>query len=228
MLKKLLGKLTGARRNAAIFAAAAVAALLVFPVANAAVNDGAKFRREYESLNGQTAPDGEHTYKTVAVPKNIQFKYVDAEGAKKLLSSGSGVLYMGFPECPWCRTLLPALTDAYRESGHKGQIYYYNGLADRDVKSLSENGDIVTEEEGLPAYRDLVAALYGFLSPYKGLEDDSIKRIYFPTTVFFKNGSVTSAHLTTVPTQESGYDALSDAEYQTLKNELIEKFNAIK
>ena len=189
--------------------------------------DARKFKHEHEVMNGQTTPDGEHTYKPLDIPEKNPFVYVDAEGAKAILASGSGIVYMGFPECPWCRTLLPALIDALRESKYKGKVYYYNGLADRDVRKLGDDGVIVVEQEGLPAYHEMVGMLYDRLGPYKGLNDDSIRRIYFPTTVFVKNGVVKSVHLTTVDSQESGYDALTDEQYGELKNALIEKIKGM-
>ena len=198
-----------------------LAASLAFTACSAAENDAARFKHEYEVLNGQTNLSGEHTYRTLSIPKKNPFVYVDGEEAKTLLTSESGIMFMGFPECPWCRTLLPALIAAVQESGYKGKVYYYNGLEDRDVLRLDEDGNIVTEDEGQPIYHELVKILYDHLGPYAALNDDSIRRIYFPTTVFFKDGVVMSAHLATVDSQEKGYDPLTDAQFTELKNELI-------
>jgi len=211
-----------------IIASAVIIATLLCAAACAPGGDAANFKREHEILNGQTTPDGEHTYKSVDIPANNKFKYTDGEGAISLLASGSGILYMGFPECPWCRTLLPTLIEAAGESGYKGDIHYYNGLDDRNVMSLDDDGNIVAEKEGERAYLDLVDLLYDYLTPYRGLNDDSLKRIYFPTTVFYKDGAVSSVHLVTIDSQESGYDALTDQQYAELKDVLIGKINAIK
>ena len=194
---------------------------------NTAADGAPIFKQEYEILNGQTTPDGEHIYKEVIIPPEIPFIYTDGEGAKELLTSGSGALFMGFPECPWCRTLLPALVSAYAKSGYNGAIYYYNALEDRDTLSLSDDGDIVVEEEGKPVYHDLVAILYDHLMPYSGLNDDSIRRIYLPTTVFVNNGEITAVHLTTIDSQESGYDVLTGEQYAELENLLLDEFNSI-
>lgn len=190
--------------------------------------DAAAFKHEYEVLNDQTTPDGEHAYKHIEIPENNPFVYTDGEGAKAQLGSGSGVLYMGFPECPWCRTLMPALIAAYEESGYNGPIYYYNARDDRDALSLSDDGEIMTEDEGKQVYHDIVKILYDRLMPYKGLNDETIKRIYLPTTVFYKDGAVSSVHLTTIDSQESGYDVLTEAQFAELKKSLLDKFNAIK
>ena len=204
-----------------------LAALLALNACDASENDAARFKREYEVLNGQTSLSGENIYQTLDIPKKNPFVYVDGEEAKALLTSESGIMFMGFPECPWCRTLLPALVAAVQESGYKGKVYYYNGLDDRDVLRLDEEGGIVTEDKGQPVYHDLVEMLYDHLNPYAGLNDDSIRRIYFPTTVFFKDGVVMSAHLTTIESQESGYDPLTDAQYAELKNALIAQCDSV-
>jgi len=202
-------------------------------------NDAAEFKHEYEALNGQTAPDGEHVYKSIAIPADNPFIYIEGEGVINTLApggdasagagagGGAGVIFMGFPECPWCRTLLPALISACEKSGYAGPIHYYNALADRDVLKLSDDGEIVTVEAGAQVYHDLVVILYNHLSPYKGLNDDTIKRIYLPTTVFYKDGVITSVHLTTIESQESGYDELTDAQFAELENRLIEEFRAL-
>jgi len=206
---------------------AAILGLAVIAASCSANKDGAKFKQEYEVLNGQTTPDGAHIYKQVEIPVKNPFEYVDGETAKTLITSKTGVLYMGFPECPWCRTLLPALIAAYNDSGYKGRIYYYNALDDRDSLSLSDTGEIVTDKPGAQVYHDLVKILYNYLGPYKGLNDPTIKRIYLPTTVFFKNGAVTAVHLTTIDSQKDGYDVLTDEQFNELKNKLVDEIKTV-
>ena len=36
---------------------------------------------------------------------------------------GTGIIYFGFPECPWCRNAVPVLLDAAEEVGIE-KIYY--------------------------------------------------------------------------------------------------------
>lgn len=189
-----------------------------------AESDAEKFKHEYEIMNGQATLDGEHVYKDITIPEDNSFVYVDGARAVELLEGESGVLYMGFPECPWCRTLLPALIEAQAASGYEGNIYYYNALQDRNVLRL-EDGEIVTDEAGTAEYHALVEMLKDHLGPYEGLQDDSIKRIYLPTTVFFKDGAVLSVHLDTLDSQASGYDDLTEDEYKSLVDALFEQFS---
>ena len=189
---------------------------------------GAAFKHEHEILNNQVTLDGENVYKEVIIPEDFPVVYVDGEAANALLSEESGILYLGFPECPWCRTLLPAFIAAIEESGYAGTIYYYNALADRDVLILSDDGEIVVDKEGADAYHELVTKLYDHLMPYKILNDPAIRRIYFPTTVFFRDGKVASVHLTTIDSQENGYDSLTEEQFEELKGMLIGEISTIQ
>ena len=58
------------------------------------------------------------------------FVYRTAEEVIKLIKHGTGVLYLGFPECPWCQTYSKYLNEVAKEVG-VDKIYYYNILEDR-------------------------------------------------------------------------------------------------
>ena len=60
--------------------------------------------------------------------------------------NSSGVIYFGFPECPWCRNAVSVLLDAASETGID-KIYYMNNRDDRDIQSLKD-GKISIEQAG--------------------------------------------------------------------------------
>ena len=192
-------------------------------------SDAARFRKENEILNGQVSRDGQNYHKTLSIPRRNPFVFVDGYQVYDMLTTPgrSGIIYMGFPECPWCRALLPSLIDAVRESGWRGSVYHYNGLADRDILRLDDYGEIEVLQEGQQIYHQLVELLYDYLGPYIGLEDETIKRIYFPTTVFFRDGVVTSVHLGTIPSQTNGWEGLNDEQAAELKEVLIAQIREI-
>ncbi|MCL2420420.1 MAG: hypothetical protein FWD03_01050 [Defluviitaleaceae bacterium] len=204
--------------------------IFIFVSACAASNseDAERFKHEHEILNDQATPDGEHTHKTMHIPANNPVVYVDGEGARDIIASGTGIIYMGFPECPWCRVLIPILLDAVQEAGWRGNVYHYNGRADRDFLRLDDYGEIEVVEPGEPIYHELVAMLFDYLGPYVGLYDDDIRRIYFPTTVFVRDGNITSVHLGTLPTHINGREPLNEADTEELKNALIQQINALQ
>lgn len=84
------------------------------------------------------------------------------------LTTGSGVLYFGFPECPWCRILLPSLLQVAEDTNQT--VYYYNPKEIRNSISLDETtGELVVEKETLPEYQILLDTMKDILPVYDGL-----------------------------------------------------------
>lgn len=173
----------------------------------------ARFKLEYESFNGQKSEDGKE-YVKVNIDKDNKIVYADYDTVFDILD-GTGVIYFGFPECPWCRNAIPVLLDAASETGID-KIYYLNNKDDRDTKVL-KNGKIITEKEGTSNYNKLLKKLKDKVSVYEGLEDDSVKRLYYPTVIFVKNGEITDYIEGTVQSQKDPYKPLNTKQKQELK-----------
>ena len=174
------------------------------------------FSSEYAALNGQITEDGLHQYAAVTLPQDHPFIYAEFNEIVRTLTEGTGVIYLGFSECPWCRCLIPALEQAYRDSGSSGKILCYNALEYRDVRTLDENGNIITEKPATEEYEELVQLLYDHLGPYEGLNDPAIRRIYFPTVVFVRDGEILSVHCSTLEEQTNPYVPLTDEQFDAL------------
>ena len=56
--------------------------------------DAEKFAKEYTTIT-------EDNY----------FVYKDSKEIIKILENGTGVVYLGFPECPWCQAYVPMLNE---------------------------------------------------------------------------------------------------------------------
>lgn len=54
-----------------------------------------------------------------------KFVYATAEQVIDLLETGKGLVYLGFPECPWCQQYVIYLDEVAREQNFN-KIYYYN------------------------------------------------------------------------------------------------------
>ena len=173
-----------------------------------------RFKLEYESLNGQKTADNK-TYINVNIPKDNNIVYADYNKVFEILD-GTGVIYFGFPECPWCRNAIPVLLNAAKDSG-VDKIYYLDNVDDRDTKALKD-GKVVTEKEGTSNYNKLLKKLGDKASVYDGLNDDSIKRLYFPTVVFVKNGQIVDYVEGTVDSQNDPYKPLTKKQSQELKS----------
>ncbi len=178
-------------------------------------NDALQFKKEYESLNGQKNASGTE-YLETKIDSDNKMYYASFDEIMDLLDHGTGVIYFGFPECPWCRNAAPILVEAANETTIN-KIYYFNALSMRDTKKLDENGNIVTEKEGTEEYYQLLDALSSVLGPYSGLNDDTILRLYFPTVVFVKDGTIVGMHEGTLDSQDNPYVALNMEQKEELK-----------
>lgn len=123
-------------------------------------------------LNNKKETDGERFAKEYTeVGEDNVFVYRDADEVIKLLEHGTGVVFIGFPECPWCQTYAKYLNEVAKEVGID-KIYYYNILEDR-----KNNTDV---------YKKMV----GMLEDYLQYDDEGNARIYVPNVSFHVNGEI--------------------------------------
>lgn len=168
------------------------------------------FKQEYEELNDNDK------YIDVEIPSDNPIVYSSYDEIEDIITEGTGVIYFGFPECPWCRNAVPQLIEAAKEVG-LDKIYYFNALEIRDIKELDENGNIITEKDGTEEYYKLISLLYDHLEEYDGLNDKTIKRLYFPTVTVVKNGEVIGNHIGTVDSQDDPSIPLNESQIEELK-----------
>lgn len=105
------------------------------------------------------------------VDKDNVYVYKSINEIINVLSNGTGIVYLGFPECPWCQRYVVYLNILAKEYNVK-EIYYYN------IKDARSNN---TKE-----YQKIVEILNDLL-PY---DDNGNKKVFVPTVVFVKNGKV--------------------------------------
>lgn len=184
------------------------------------LTDALKFKQEYEKLNSNSK------LPKVIIDDDNVIKYITFEDVRMILEGGTGVIYFGFPECPWCRNMVPVLLEAADITGIDN-IYYYNALDIRDKKSLDENGNIITEKEGTDEYKYIISKLNNYLGEYKGLNNPTIKRLYFPTVLFVYEGEVVDIHIGTIESQTDPYITLSQEQVDELKNIYIEGIHKV-
>lgn len=184
--------------------------------------DEEKFENEYESLNDVKKDDNTNKYVYIDILKANKMKYSNYDEISKSLKNETCIIYFGFPECPWCRRTLPVFLETISEY-NIDKIYYFNALSIRDKKHLDENGIIVTDKEGTEEYHKLVELLKDFLGPYDGLNDSTIKRLYFPTYVFVKDGKIIGTQIGSVDSYTSTKEDMTNEQKQELK-EVFENY----
>ena len=118
--------------------------------------DAKRFSREYQTVD-----------------KNNVFTYRTFEEIENILKHGTGVIYLGFPECPWCQAYVKYLNEVAVDNDVE-KVYYYNILNDR-----KENND---------NYKALVK----ILDEYLKYDNEGNKRIYVPAVISVKEGEILS------------------------------------
>lgn len=106
---------------------------------NKEISDATKFQNEYKEV----AKDNVFVYRSVKEIINI-------------MEHGTGVVYLGFKECPWCQYYVKYLDEVAKTVGVT-KIYYCDVLLERknntkEYQQLIEllNGHLQNNNEGLP------------------------------------------------------------------------------
>lgn len=156
-------------------------------------NDAKRFNEEYSELN--IGNDNPMVYKT-------------DEEIIDILKNGTGIIYFGFPECPWCKSAIPVLIDIANKMDID-EIYYFN------PKEIRENNT--------DTYKEIVNLLGDNLT----VDETGNKRLYVPDVYFVSGGKIVGHHFKTVDSQiNPGENPLTDEQKEELTNifkELIEK-----
>lgn len=119
-----------------------------------AVSDMEKFSAEYHE-----------------VAKNNVFVYRNIDEIINILEKGTGIVYLGFPECKWCQRYTKYLNEVAMDMGIS-KIYYYNIREDRKLNT--EN------------YQKIVSILENYLQN----DEEGNKRIYVPSVIALKKGEI--------------------------------------
>ena len=189
--------------------------------------DAIKFKKEYESLNDTKVNNKK--YKKVEINKNNPIKYSNYDEIIDVIKNKTGVIYLGFPECPWCRNAVPVLLDVARNN-NIDTIYYLNILNERDSYVVKDGkieyakDDKGNDIKGTDGYLKLLNVLDKELEDYviefEGKEyNTNSKRIYAPTVIFVREGKVIGLHVSTVSSQTDPYKDLTKKQYKELYDE---------
>ncbi len=118
------------------------------------IKDNIKFSKEYTEVSSDNV-----------------FEYKTIDEIIKIMENGTGVVYLGFPECPWCQAYVKYLNEVAKEVGIE-KIYYFNIFEDR--KNNTEK------------YQKIVSLLTGELQ----YDNEGNERIYVPNVSFHINGEL--------------------------------------
>ena len=179
-----------------ILLGAILVGIMTFGIYQYLKSDGEKFKAEYEALNNENV--------NINISKNNPIKYVTLDEVFDIIQNKTGVIYFGFPGCPWCRNMIPVLFEAAKNN-NIDTIYYFNP---RNVIK-SDNDE----------YNKLKEILNEYLSE----DENGQKVLYVPDVYFIKDGKIVGHHLGTVDSQADPTISLTEEE----KNELLDIFNEL-
>ncbi|MBP3899693.1 hypothetical protein J6D24_02755 [Candidatus Saccharibacteria bacterium] len=128
--------------------------LIIYTIIGSRGTDASRFAAEYSNVS-----------------KDNAFVYRTGDEIVDILEHGTGVVFLGFPSCPWCQAYAGYLSEIANEKG-LDTISYYNIEDDR-----SNNTEL---------YQKLVS----ILTPYLQYDDAGQRRIYVPNVTFVVDGKI--------------------------------------
>lgn len=155
-----------------------------------ALSDAAKFKQHYS----QVADDN-------------RFVYVSPSEIKQIFEHGSGLVFLGFKECPWCQKLAPMIDEAAKAEGLT-KVYYM------DIRQARANND--------ETYQMLVDKLKGHLAK----DGSGNPRIFVPDVTALRDGKIVGRFLPETSIDDKG---LTPGEYWTTERraDAIKQLRAI-
>lgn len=176
--------------------------------------DASNFKSEYESFNGKENDNGKK-YRKLDIETENPFVYKKAEDIVKMMDNKeSFVVYFGFAQCPWCRSIIESLIEV-ADDLELDKIYYVDVKDIRDVKEFKD-GKVVTSKEGSKGYYKLLEKLDDVLEDYtiQNDQDEEVsaeeKRLYAPSVVSVVNGEAKELETGIVDILTDPYMELTD------------------
>ena len=157
--------------------------------------DAGRFAEEYN----QVTEDNVFVYRTI-------------NEIIKIMENGTGVVYLGFPECPWCQSYVKYLNEVAKSVGIE-EIYYF---------------DILEERQNNTKEYQKVVKLLGESLEY---DEEGNRRIYVPNVSFHVNGKLIGNDLETAYDTkgfENPEDYWTEAEVVDLKTSLRKYMTSVK
>ncbi|MDO4378856.1 MAG: hypothetical protein Q4C64_07005 [Erysipelotrichia bacterium] len=173
--------------------------------------DAQKFKRDYEQLNGKLAENGLE-YANVVIPEESKIKYIQEGKLIEVMTNGTHVVYLGWPDCPYCRICVPILLETVAK--YSGiNVYYYN------IKELREAYQNDLDDENSRLYKQLCSLISQSESISQSIFDtfdDGTLKLAASTVYFIKDGELIGCHRGTVDSHLSVYEPLDEQQVEEL------------
>lgn len=130
-----------------------------------------------------------------------KFKEISFDEATAFFQEGkTGLLYFGFPDCPWCRDVIPVLEQEAEEAGQ--EVLYIRTRDDNKERLYTDE----QKEKIIP-----------YLEEYMSENDDGELTLYVPLVVSVENGEATAGNVGTVEGHDAHEREMTEEEQKELQ-----------
>lgn len=130
-----------------------------------------------------------------------QFIQKNMEDIFQLLENkGSGILYFGFPLCPWCDEALPIMNSEAKKINEK-ILYVQTRDMERELLYTPEDRE----------------TLISYIGDSMDEDTDGNLQLFVPYVVVLKDGKVLSSHIGTVGDYDAHERSMTDSEQEELR-----------
>lgn len=140
------------------------------------------------------------------VDKDNKFRYANIDEVIDTLEDGTGVVYLGFPECKWCQQYTVYLNELAKDRNIP-EIMYYN--IREDIQDNTKNYQIIVN----------------ILKDYLPEDEEGNPRVYVPAVIFMSNGKILGFDDETAY-DTKGYDEPSEYWTKERVDNLKDKLNS--
>lgn len=165
-------------------------------------NENIRFKISYEYLNIVEDSNGKTVKVNIPFKNNI--KYIKGKEVGKTFKNKTGIVYLGYNTCPWCRSIIETLIDVAKDNNKT--IYYV------DLHNINKE----TKKE-----------LKDYLSDYLE-ERDGVKGFSSPDVYFIKNGKIETHVVGSGDAYDYPYKKLSKKEKNNLRKVYMDGIELIK
>lgn len=195
--------------------------IIVLLLCGCSNRDSSKFKKEYESINGQKVSET-NFQRTINIENDNPFIYSSAEEVIKMMDDKETFfVYFGDKQCPWCRSTIEKCIESAKKNGI-GKIYYINIWDNdhneilRDKYKLNDDNEVELVIAGSDSYKELLNRFDSLLEDYT-LNDENgnkikvgEKRIFAPNYLYIKDGEAIKLIDGISVLQNGAYDELTE------------------
>ena len=168
--------------------------------------DNIKLKLDYEMINKVELAKNKKIKVNIPIDNRVKYIKSDKE-LVEILTTKTGIVYMGYETCPWCRNALPILIDSIISNDVKN--FYYFNIHDVSAKDIKDK-------------------LYEILDSYLKVTNDGKKVLAVPDVYAIKDGKIVGHHRGCVDGYNNPYRKMNDEQLKELKNIYDEMIKEIK